>query len=116
MPKATSASFPFPAIHGPGLLPYGEPRTILRLMFHLPTLWRLRPMAFFRPVKSPAGRRVLRQRGSAITEFAIVAPCLVLTLFGTVGLGTMLGRYIQATTVCRDLAHMYVDGVDFTQT
>ena len=73
-------------------------------------------MAFFRPVKSPAGRRVLRQRGSAITEFAIVAPCLVLTLFGTVGLGTMLGRYIQATTVCRDLAHMYVDGVDFTQT
>jgi Flp pilus assembly protein TadG len=49
-------------------------------------------------------------------EFAIVAPCLVLAMFGTVGLGTMLGRFIQATSVGRDLAHMYVDGVDFTQT
>ncbi len=71
-------------------------------------------MAFF-----PRANRLLPrrqgQRGSAITEFAIVAPCLVLALFGTVGLGTMLGRYIQATTVCRDLAHMYSDGVDFTQ-
>ena len=51
-----------------------------------------------------------------ILEFAVVAPCLVLIFFGTVGLGIMLGRYIQAEFACRDIAHMYSDGVDFTQT
>jgi hypothetical protein len=35
--------------------------------------------------------------------------------FGTVGFGLMLGRYIQAVQVCRDLAHMYSDGIDFSQ-
>jgi hypothetical protein len=48
-------------------------------------------------------------------EFAVVAPCLVLLFFGSIGTGLMLGRYIQAVQVCRDVAHMYVDGVDFTQ-
>jgi Flp pilus assembly protein TadG len=57
-----------------------------------------------------------RKRGSAIVEFAIVAPLLILTLFGTVSLGIMLGRTVQVNQVCRDLAHMFVDGVDFTQT
>ena len=57
-----------------------------------------------------------RQSGSMILEFAVVAPCLVLMFFGTVGLGIMLGRYIQAEFACRDIAHMYSDGVDFTQT
>jgi Flp pilus assembly protein TadG len=57
-----------------------------------------------------------RESGSAILEFAIVAPVLILTLFGTVSLGIMLGRAVQVNQVCRDLAHMYVDGVDFTQT
>lgn len=55
------------------------------------------------------------QRGNAILEFAVVAPFLITALFGTVGLGMMLGRYIQAVQTCRDLAHMYVDGVDFSQ-
>ncbi len=57
-----------------------------------------------------------RERGSAIVEFAIVAPFLILLFFGTVGLGILLGRSIQVNQVCRDLAHMFVDGVDFTQT
>lgn len=57
-----------------------------------------------------------RRRGSSILEFAIVAPFLILTLFGTVALGIMLGRTIQVNQVCRDLAHMFADGVDFTQT
>jgi Flp pilus assembly protein TadG len=48
-------------------------------------------------------------------EFGVVAPCLVILLFGTVALGLMLGRTIQVNSVCRDLAHMYVDGVDFTR-
>ena len=55
------------------------------------------------------------QRGSTILEFAIVAPCLVLVLFGSTGLGIMMGRYSQAVQVARDVAHMYSDGVDFTQ-
>jgi hypothetical protein len=60
-------------------------------------------------------RRRERQRGSTLLEFAIVVPCLVLLFFGSVGLGIMMGRYIQAEQMCRDIAHMYSDGVDFTQ-
>jgi Flp pilus assembly protein TadG len=60
-------------------------------------------------------RKRERQSGSTILEFAIVVPCLVLLFFGTVGLGVMMGRYIQAEQICRDIAHMYSDGVDFTQ-
>ncbi|HEY6392197.1 MAG TPA: TadE family protein [Bryobacteraceae bacterium] len=56
------------------------------------------------------------QRGSTIVEFAIVVPFLTLAFFGTVGLGIMMGRYVQAVTVARDLAHMYSDGVDFSKT
>jgi hypothetical protein len=57
-----------------------------------------------------------RQRGSTIVEFAIVVPFLTLAFFGTVGLGLMMGRYVQALTVARDVAHMYSDGVDFSKT
>jgi Flp pilus assembly protein TadG len=56
-----------------------------------------------------------KESGSTIMEFAIVAPCLVLLFFGTVGLGIMMGRYSQAVQITRDIAHMYSDGVDFTQ-
>jgi Flp pilus assembly protein TadG len=61
-------------------------------------------------------RKRERQRGSTLLEFAIVVPCLTLLFFGTIGAGIMLGRYIQAVQVARDVAHMYSDGVDFTQT
>ena len=57
-----------------------------------------------------------RQSGSTLLEFAIVVPCLTLLFFGSIGLGIMMGRYIQAVVVDRDVAHMYADGVDFTQT
>jgi hypothetical protein len=57
-----------------------------------------------------------RLRGSTILEFALVAPFLVVVFFGVAGFGISLGRYIQALQVCRDVAHMYVDGIDFTQT
>lgn len=56
-----------------------------------------------------------KQRGSTILEFAIVAPFLIVALLGVAGFGISLGRYIQALQVCRDVAHMFVDGVDFTQ-
>ncbi|MDP8979059.1 MAG: pilus assembly protein [Acidobacteriota bacterium] len=60
-------------------------------------------------------RKLAGQSGSTIVEFAIMAPCLVLMFFGSVGMGLMLGRYVQAVQVCRDVAHMYSDGVDFSQ-
>ena len=63
-----------------------------------------------------APRRKAGERGNAMLELAVVAPFLLLTLFGTLSLGIMLGRSVQVDQVCRDLAHMYVDGVDFTQT
>jgi Flp pilus assembly protein TadG len=60
-------------------------------------------------------RKKLQQGGSTLIEFAIVVPCLVTLFFGTVGLGIMMGRFIQAEQMARDIAHMYSDGVDFTQ-
>ncbi len=57
-----------------------------------------------------------KQSGSTILELAIIFPLLTLLLFGTVGLGVMLGRFITAEQICRDAAHMYSDGVDFSQT
>lgn len=62
-----------------------------------------------------AGRTRPGTRGSALIEFAVVAPALIMLFFGTVGFGLMLGRYVQAVQVCRDLTHMYSDGIDFSQ-
>jgi len=66
--------------------------------------------------RTPAVRERSNERGSTIVEFAIIAPLLVLLFFGSIGLGIMMGRFIQTIHVCRDVAHMYVDGVDFTAT
>src|SRR5438552_1461015 len=55
-----------------------------------------------------------RESGSGILELAIVLPMIGLTFFGTVGLGIMIGRYVQVVHVARDIAHMYSLGVDFT--
>ncbi len=60
-------------------------------------------------------RRNPKESGSTLVEFAIMAPSLILLFFGTTGLGIMMGRYSQAVQVCRDVAHMYSDGVDFSQ-
>ena len=57
-----------------------------------------------------------QQSGSTILEFSICVPVLATLFFGIVGLGVMMGRYMQAIQVDRDVAHMYSDGVDFTQT
>ncbi len=66
------------------------------------------------PTKPVRARRS-RQGGNALLEFAVVFPTVVTLFFGSVGLGIMLGRYIQAIQVCRDIAHMYADKtVDFT--
>ena len=60
-------------------------------------------------------RKRSNRSGSTIVEFAIIGPCLVLMFFGSIGMGLRLGRYVQAVQVCRDIAHMYSDGVDFSQ-
>lgn len=59
---------------------------------------------------------VSRQRGSTIIEFALVIPLLTTLFFGSIGIGIMMGRYVQAVQVCRDIAHMYSNSVDFSQT
>ena len=56
------------------------------------------------------------RRGSTIVEFTVVMPCVVVLFFGVVGIGIMMGRYSQAVQVARDIAHMYANGVDFSQT
>lgn len=55
------------------------------------------------------------ESGSAVLELALIFPFLTLLLFGSVGIGIMLGRYIQCEQICRDVAHMFSDGVDFSQ-
>ncbi|MEO8025121.1 MAG: TadE family protein [Bryobacteraceae bacterium] len=67
------------------------------------------------PKREVSERRRRRQRGSTITEFAVVIPFISIAFFGTVSFGISLGRYIQVVQVCRDVAHMYADGVDFSQ-
>jgi Flp pilus assembly protein TadG len=60
-------------------------------------------------------KRASRESGNAIIELAIILPCLVTFFLGAVGMGIMLGRHVQVEQACRDIAHMYSNGVDFTQ-
>ena len=54
------------------------------------------------------------ERGSAIVEFAFVAPFLCLLLLGTVSVGMTLTRSLQAGVVSRDCGMMFMRQVDFT--
>jgi TadE-like protein len=54
------------------------------------------------------------ERGGALVEFSIVIPFLLALLFGATSIGIMMGRYVQACQLARDVAHMYADGVDFS--
>ncbi|MBV9294797.1 MAG: pilus assembly protein [Acidobacteriaceae bacterium] len=61
--------------------------------------------------------RSTREGGSAIVEFVLAVSLFWVPLFlGTLVLGFNLIRAIQVTQVCRDAAHMYSYGVDFTET
>jgi hypothetical protein len=55
-----------------------------------------------------------RQSGNAIVEFALVAPFMVISLLGVVGIGLTLGFAIQVNQITRDTGHMFFDGVDFS--
>lgn len=55
-----------------------------------------------------------KEKGSAIVEFAFVAPFLCLLLLGTVSVGMTLTKSLQAGVVSRDCGMMFMRQVDFT--
>jgi hypothetical protein len=55
------------------------------------------------------------ERGNALLEFAAVSIVVIPLFFGMVGAGIQLGRMNEAVQICRDAAHMYARGVDFSQ-
>jgi Flp pilus assembly protein TadG len=65
------------------------------------------------PLKNkPSGN----EKGNALLEFAAVSIIVIPLFFGMVGAGIQLGRMNEAVQICRDAAHMYARGVDFSQT
>lgn len=56
-----------------------------------------------------------RRRGSAIVEFALVAPTLVFLLAGSFSIGMSLTRMLQAGQVCRNANVLVVRGFDLSQ-
>lgn len=58
-----------------------------------------------------------QEKGSALIEFVFcVGLFWVPLLLGTVTVGFNLITAVQVTQVCRDAAHMYSQGIDFSQT
>src|SRR5580700_11540091 len=55
------------------------------------------------------------EKGNALLEFAAVSIVVIPLFFGMVGPGVQLGRMNEAVQICRDAAHMYARGVDFSQ-
>ena len=55
------------------------------------------------------------EKGNALLEFAAVSVVVIPLFFGMVGAGIQLGRMNEAVQICRDAAHMYARGVDFSQ-
>jgi hypothetical protein len=64
----------------------------------------------------PRRRARQRESGSALIEFVLCCSFFWLPLFlGLVTVGQNLVRAMQVTQVCRDAAHMFAYGVDFSQ-
>ena len=55
------------------------------------------------------------QKGNSLLEFALASTVLIPLFFGTVGIGLNMGRSTQTLLLCRDIAHMYANTVDFSQ-
>lgn len=64
----------------------------------------------------PASRtRNSSERGSSLIEFLLCTSLMIIPLLlGTAVVGLNLVREIQVTELCRDAAHMYSEGIDFT--
>ncbi|MCX6593553.1 MAG: hypothetical protein NTZ56_18720 [Acidobacteria bacterium] len=56
------------------------------------------------------------RRGNAMLEFALCMSFLTPLLLGTFNIGMNLGRNLQVTQLSRNVGHMYVRWVDFSQT
>ena len=67
-------------------------------------------------MKSLNGKLKRNEQGSALLEFAAVSIVVIPLFFGMVGAGIQLGRMNEAVQICRDAAHMYARGVDFSLT
>jgi hypothetical protein len=61
-----------------------------------------------------SARRSHAQRGNEIIEFALLSVFLVPLLLWTFIAGMNLIRVIQAEQICRELASLYIGGVDFS--
>lgn len=61
-------------------------------------------------------RRQQSRSGNAILELSLTITALLPLLFGVAGVGTSLGRAVQATQITRDAAHMYGLGADMSNT
>jgi hypothetical protein len=66
-------------------------------------------------MKQPNGKLNRSEKGNALLEFAAVSIVVIPLFFGMVGAGIQLGRMNEAVQICRDAAHMYARGVDFSQ-
>jgi hypothetical protein len=53
--------------------------------------------------------------GSALIEFSLSTMLWVPLLLGTIFIGLNIARAVEVAQVARDAAHMYVSGVDFSQ-
>jgi hypothetical protein len=62
------------------------------------------------------GKLNRNEKGNGLLEFAAVSIVVIPLFFGMVGAGIQLGRMDEAVQICRDSAHMYARGVDFSQT
>jgi len=62
------------------------------------------------------GKRNRNEKGNGLLEFAAVYIVVIPLFFGMVDAGIQLGRMDEAVQICRDAAHMYARGVDFSQT
>ena len=65
-------------------------------------------------MKQSNGKLSRNERGNALLEFAAVSIVIIPLFFGMVGAGIQLGRMNEAVQICRDAAHMYARGVDFS--
>jgi Flp pilus assembly protein TadG len=64
----------------------------------------------------PVDRKLKRnEKGNGLLEFAAVSIVVIPLFFGMVGAGIQLGRMNEAVQICRDAAHMYARGVDFSK-
>jgi hypothetical protein len=63
-----------------------------------------------------SSKRRIGQRGSNMTEFALLSVFLMPLFMGTMSVGMSLGKAIQTIQVARDAGHMFVRQVDFSQT